>query len=154
MTTVTNRREITMNPLNMKSDKLKYKYKRVMLIDDNELDHFVNEQLLLSYRFTEKTLKCTSTYSALDFLGNLISLGDRAKKLCPEVIFVDINMPVLDGFQFLNIFKRTLEMHLPKIKLVILTTSLSLDDREKAYSIDEEIIFLNKPLSQEILDEI
>lgn len=139
---------------NMKKANKKFKHKHVMLIDDNELDNFINEKLMQIHHYSEKIYVHTSAISALEFLKNLTSMDDKWKELAPEMIYIDINMPILDGFQFIELFKKTFEGIIPMPQLVILTSSLYLEDKEKAEEISKDIVFLNKPLSQEVLEEL
>jgi len=131
-----------------------YKYKNVMLIDDVELDNFINEKLIKTYNFSKNIYVNTSTVSALEFLNNITGISGEFPQIYPEVIFIDINMPIVDGFQFIHSFRQTLEKQTKKPKLVILTSSVAETDREKTANISNEIIFLNKPLSKEMLDSL
>lgn len=126
-----------------------------MLIDDNELDNFINLKVIESANFARHTYTNTSGPSALEFLRNITVLENATQsKLFPDVIFIDINMPLMDGFQFLNnLIKRDGNV-IMQSKLVILTTSLNPDDRNKAARISDKIIFLNKPLTEKMLGQI
>jgi CheY-like chemotaxis protein len=138
----------------MKRKEPDYKYRNVMLIDDNDLDNFINVKTLEANHFAEKIYTNTSAQSAIEFLNNLVTLGQDFSNIFPEVILVDINMPMMDGFQFIEAFKQHAEKQLLKPKLVILTSSVYHEDRQKALSISPEIIFLNKPLTREMLTEV
>lgn len=138
----------------MKRKEPKYRYANVMLIDDNELDNFINEKTLEANHFAEKIYVNTSAHSALEFLNNLVTMGDDHAEAFPQVIFIDINMPMMDGFQFIENFKKGNEVKLRQPKLVILTSSVYHEDRQKAQSISEDILFLNKPLTKEMLDTL
>jgi CheY-like chemotaxis protein len=138
----------------MKNEEAKYRHKYVMLIDDVELDNFINEKLIRSYNFSENVYLNTSTTSALEFLNNLVLMGKDAQHIYPEVIFVDINMPVVDGFQFIHSFQKAIDKQINKPKLVVLTSSVAEKDREITSSISKEITFLNKPLAKEMLDKL
>lgn len=136
-------------------DKNKYKFNYALLIDDNELDNFINLKVIESANFARYTFTTTSGMSALEFIKN-ITIAEVAvkQKLFPEVIFIDINMPLMDGFQFLqNLIKHDGDI-IRQSKLVILTTSLNPDDRNKAAAISEHIKFLNKPLTENMLSQI
>jgi CheY-like chemotaxis protein len=122
-----------------------------MLIDDNDLDNFINIKTLEANFFAEKIYTNTSAQSAIEFLNNLVTLGQEFSNIFPEVIFVDINMPMMDGFQFIEAFKKHAETQLHRPKLVILTSSVYHEDRQKALSISPDILFLNKPLTREML---
>jgi CheY-like chemotaxis protein len=138
----------------MKVKEPKFRYANVMLIDDSELDNFINEKTLEATHFAKKVYIHTSAKSALEFLSNLVTMGSEYADVYPFVIFIDINMPMMDGFQFIEHFKKTTEKHLHKPKLVILTSSVYNEDKQKASEISNDIIFLNKPLTSAMLDSI
>lgn len=138
----------------MKVKEPKFRYANVMLIDDSELDNFINEKTLEAYHFAKKVYIHTSAKSALEFLSNLVTMGSEYADVYPFVIFIDINMPMMDGFQFIEHFKKTTEKYLHKPKLVILTSSVYNEDKQKASEISSDIVFLNKPLTSTMLDSI
>lgn len=138
----------------MKVKNPKFRYDNVMLIDDNELDNFINEKTLEANHFAAKIYVNTSAKSAMEFLNNVLTMGDEYLNVYPNVIFVDINMPIIDGFQFIEYFKNNFEQRMQKPKLVVLTSSVYHEDKHKAAEISKDIIFLNKPLTKVMLDEI
>ena len=119
-----------------------------MLIDDNEVDIFLNTTYLKKEipNCTIKTfMKPEVALSYLSSLGNASNLNDR---FCPEVILCDINMPQINGFQFLEAFKK-LDNYasLKNIKVYLLSSSVNaadikLSEREEACS-----GYINKPLT-------
>lgn len=132
----------------------KYKYANIMLIDDNELDNFINEKTLQTNLFAKRIFVNTSAKSAIEFLNNMVTMGEVSFSALPEVIFVDINMPIMDGFQFIEYFKKNLDGKLKNPKLVILTSSVYDQDKQKSDNISTDIVFLNKPLTKEMLKKI
>jgi CheY-like chemotaxis protein len=138
----------------MKIKEPKYTYHNVLLIDDNELDNFINEKILESNNFAEKIYINTSAKGAIEFLNNIITMGEEVAGKYPEVIFVDINMPIMDGFQFIEYFKKNQEESIHRPKIVILTSSVYHEDKQKANEISKDIIFLNKPLTKVMLEKI
>ncbi|MCE3225524.1 MAG: hypothetical protein K0S32_75 [Bacteroidetes bacterium] len=138
----------------MKIKEPKYKYNNVMLLDDNELDNFINEKILEANHFSKKIYVNTSAKSALEFLGNMLTMGETCTHVYPEVLFIDINMPIMDGFQFIENFKKNFEQKVKQPKLVILTSSVYHEDKQRAGEISKDIVFLNKPLTQAMLDKI
>lgn len=138
----------------MKRKEPNYKYNYTMLLDDNELDNFINQKIIEASNFSNKVYINTGSKSALEFLNNLEVSSTSSVDIFPEVIFIDINMPMIDGFQFIEIFKNTFPKRFNKIKIVILTSSISPVDRDKAQKISKNVVFFNKPLSPEALNQI
>jgi CheY-like chemotaxis protein len=133
---------------------MEYKFESVLLIDDNELDNYVNKKIIEANRFSKRVYVNTSAQSALEFIHNMNAIGKDAMQLYPEVIFIDINMPVIDGFQFIEFFQKTADKNLRKPKLVILTSSIAAEDKLLAMEVTEDVLFLNKPLTKEHLKQI
>jgi CheY-like chemotaxis protein len=136
------------------SQSEKFKNKAILLIDDNELDNFVNQRVIQNHRFSEHVYAVTSARSALEFINNLNQLGKGSSSLFPTVIFIDINMPEINGFEFIEYFEQKKSENLLAPKLVILTSSLNSQDKLLALEASENVAFFNKPLTPEKLDEI
>lgn len=138
----------------MKRKDPKYKYRYAMLIDDSELDNFINHKIIEANNFASKVYVNSGSISAMEFLCNLTISDTEALTIFPEIIFIDINMPMMNGFQFIENLKKRLPEKLRSLKLVILTSSDNPKDRQKAKELNEGIIFLNKPLTQDMLDQL
>lgn len=130
------------------------KYQSVLLIDDNDLDNFINQKVIESVNFAKDIYINTSGTSGLEFLRNITAVSCEGKSLFPEVIFVDINMPIMDGFQFINDMNKQFNEKLTQTKIVILTTSLNPADKVTAEKISKDIVFLFKPLTEAALGSI
>jgi CheY-like chemotaxis protein len=139
----------------MKTKAPKSKYKSIMLIDDNEIDNFINEKLIKAYYFAENVYVHTSTKSALEFLKNVeVTISAMPEELIPSHILLDINMPILDGFHFLDEFEKFAEPLKNRIKIVMLTTSLNPMDIEKSKNYKHVVKFLHKPLTESELSQL
>lgn len=138
----------------LKLKKPESKHCTAMLIDDNEMDNFINQKILEANSFAEKIYTNTNGLSALEFLKNLYVKRETLDEMLPDVIFVDLNMPLVNGFQFIEKFYEMPEEVVRKSKIVILTSSLNVNDREVAQRLNPEIVFLNKPLTSESLSSI
>lgn len=138
----------------MKRKDPKYKYNYAMLLDDNELDNFINQTTIAASHFASKVYVNSGSISALEFLTNLNISSTEASDIFPEIIFIDINMPMMNGFQFIDNLKKRLPQKLDSLKLVILTSSSDPNDRLRAEDMPENVIFLNKPLTQKMLDQL
>jgi CheY-like chemotaxis protein len=126
------------------------KYYSVMLIDDNEIDNLINQKMIESAAICQHILVHTGARSAIEFLRNVEKLSGAitdAKKLIPEIILLDIDMPLMDGFQFLDEFDRLSDIVKNDIKIVMLTSSMNPNDLSRAKKSKFVSKYLNKPLS-------
>jgi CheY-like chemotaxis protein len=130
------------------SETGKARYQSVMLIDDNSLDNFINKKLIETHGFSEKVIAYQEAGEALEFLRNC------SHTEWPEIIFLDINMPVMDGFQFLEFFEKLPEDLRRSIRIIMLSTSESFKDLNRANKNPFVRKFLNKPLTIQVLQAI
>lgn len=135
----------------IKQKKMSFKHKIAMLIDDNDLDNMINQKILEVNDFAEIIYVNSSSMSALEFLKNLTASGPITEHLLPDYIFVDLNMPIVDGVQFIDLFHKQHKSMLKKCKLVVLTSSINPNDKITVNNFDPKIPFINKPLTSEIL---
>jgi CheY-like chemotaxis protein len=130
------------------------KYTAAMLIDDNEIDNFISQKMIEECNFAEHIYINTNATSALEFLKNLERLDEKGKALFPDIIFLDLNMPIIDGYQFINEFEKLSKSLISKTKIIILTTSVSPEEVEKCKTYPRIVKFVNKPLSEQILNAL
>lgn len=126
------------------------RYSVVMLVDDNELDNFINKKLLENENFAGSVIVHQSAQSALDDLVKLESTPERL----PEIIFLDIMMPHMDGFGFLDELGKLSDKIKNHAKIIMLSTSESFKDLNRANQSRYVFKFLNKPLNKLVLDAI
>lgn len=119
-----------------------------MLIDDNEIDNLINQKMIEAASITENIYTHTGAKSAIEFLRNMEQL-DVAEKVLPDVIFLDIDMPLMDGFQFLDEFEKLNNTTKNKCKIVMLTSSINPQDFNRSKKYDNVKLYLNKPLSHD-----
>jgi CheY-like chemotaxis protein len=130
------------------------KYQNVMLIDDNEIDNLINQKMVEAAAITQNIFTHSGAKSAIEFLRNAEKLAKAATSLLPEVIFLDIDMPLMDGFQFLDQFDKLSAETKKYCKIVILTSSINPQDTNKSKSYPYVKKFLNKPLTQDALKSL
>jgi len=119
-----------------------------MLIDDNEIDNLINQKMIESASITEFIYIHTGAKSAIEFLRNMEKL-DLADKVLPDIIFLDIDMPLMDGFQFLDEFEKLNLSTKKKCKIVMLTSSINPQDFNRSKKYVNVKLYLNKPLTHE-----
>ncbi|MFL5729971.1 MAG: response regulator [Cytophagaceae bacterium] len=131
------------------------KYYAVMLVDDNEIDNLINQKMIEASNICEHIFIHSGAKSAIEFLKNIEKLAKGPVDLyLPEIIFLDIDMPLMDGFQFLDEFERLSESIKKQCKVVMLTSSLNPQDMNRAKKNQFVLKYINKPLTQENLKKL
>ncbi len=137
-------------PVQINEMESKTKYEFVMLIDDSGIDNFISRIKLQNSNFAKTINVNTNAESALNFLCK--TKDDNASDLIqPDFIFLDINMPLMNGFQFLEEFEKIDFAQRGKIKIVMLTSSSDPADVSRAMNFKSVYKYLVKPLSEEAL---
>lgn len=129
----------------------KKRYNAVMLIDDNEIDNLINQKMIEASNLAEHVFTHTGARGAIEFLKNIQQLSGS---FLPEIIFLDIDMPLMDGFQFLEEFEKLSDNVKNNCGVVMLTSSINPQDLNKAKKSAYVKKYINKPLSAEVLESL
>lgn len=121
----------------------------ILLVEDDNITNFINKRLISKLEVAEDIRVATNGAEAISFIRKRLSCNDS----CPELIFLDINMPVMDGFEFLQEFKRLQFEQKENVVIVVLTTSTNQNDIEKLKN-SGNTDFINKPLTKEKIQTI
>jgi CheY-like chemotaxis protein len=122
----------------------------IMLVDDNKDDNFFHERVIKKNNSADVVVIKQSGLAALDYLKNKIN-NDSPH---PDLIFLDINMPGLNGWEFLGEYDKLERELQSKIVIVMLTTSENPDDKDKALALKVLADFRIKPITRNMLNEI
>jgi CheY-like chemotaxis protein len=122
----------------------------VMLVDDNDTDNFISKRIIEINKFAKRVEIKNSGKSALQYLEE----NQNKPENLPDLIFLDINMPIVDGFVFLFEFEMFPDELKKKCKIVILSSSDNKRDIEKIVDNEYVIKFITKPLTDNALNEL
>lgn len=117
-----------------------------MLIDDNKIDNFFHERAIKKHNANIKVVVYLSAEEAL------AAIKENKSDEVPEVIFLDINMPGMNGWEFLDEYFSLNENQRKSIVITMLSTSENPDDMKTAE--ERGVSFSSKPLTAEILNEL
>ncbi|MBU2995865.1 response regulator [Cellulophaga baltica] len=126
-------------------------FNSIMLIDDSEIDNFIHKSVLEKFNITDTIITAKSGFDGIEKLKNLIN--DEAKKF-PEIIFLDLCMPHMDGFGFLQEYMKFPEDIKASCSVYILSSSINPDDIKRAKKCPAVNRHLTKPLNKTLVDDI
>lgn len=129
---------------------MKHPLNCILLVDDNPDDNLFHERVIRKTGCTKNIVAKQSGKAALEYLR---SKADHPEAH-PDLIFLDINMPGMNGWEFLDAYNLLDDPLKSRVVVVMLTTSVNPDDREKANTILSISSFQTKPLTVKILLEI
>ena len=129
---------------------MQQKLRSILLIDDDEVANYINETIINRVDCCENVVSVQSGQAALDYLTSQVE-GAYPQ---PDLIFLDINMPGMNGWEFLEHYHKLKKSQQGKVIVVMLTSSVNPDDVEKARSIQEINEFKTKPMTEAMLQEI
>jgi CheY-like chemotaxis protein len=119
----------------------------VMLIDDNEHDNYFHERIIRMAHAAEQIVCMESATDALRYLR-------EKQQPHPDLIFLDINMPGMNGWEFLEEYDKLSRELQSKVVVIMLTTSENPDDRVRAQKTQALTDYKTKPLTPLMLTEI
>jgi CheY-like chemotaxis protein len=122
----------------------------IMLIDDNPHDNFFHEREIRKTNPEGIVIVKNSGKEALDYLRS----KDKETDVKPDLIFLDINMPGMNGWEFLKEYRLLDEGTKNGAIVIMLTTSSNADDKAKAKTYDLVFDYITKPLTKEIMEDI
>ena len=127
------------------------KLRNVLLIDDDPTTSFLQKKVIQSFGFSEKVEIANDGEEALQLLGKYIHAENE--DMIPQLIFVDIDMPFMDGFQFLEAYQKLYFREKDSVVVAVLTSSISPQDMKRAKEFSVEA-YLVKPLTKEKMIEL
>ncbi len=136
----------------IKLELKKQKTPKVMLVDDSDTDLFINETMIKYAQFSDNIVSFTSSTKALEYMREFASDPDSME--IPDVIFLDINMPLMNGFEFIREYQSLPPNIKDRCNIVLLSSTFNANDIQRGSDSKEVVGLIAKPLTLEILNEI
>jgi CheY-like chemotaxis protein len=122
-----------------------------LLIDDDETTNFLNQALLRRMAVTDNVLVAGNGQEALELLHT--HCASFASPTCPALILLDMKMPLMNGFEFLQVYTQRPPTENPAVIIIMLTTSLNLKDVEQMQGLPIAG-YLTKPLTRDKINQL
>lgn len=124
----------------------------ILIIDDDDVSNFIYKRVIEANAVAKNITTLTRGRDALEYLEKII---ENEPDNFPEIIFLDINMPVMNGWQFLETYREQLHSRIQKnVLLCMISSSVYQEDITKAYSYPEVSEYISKPLTSQILNDL
>lgn len=132
------------------STELQPKFETIMIIDDNTIDLYISSRLIIKNCFGKKVLEYSDAKEALKYLQDN---QDNIAGL-PQVIFVDIYMPLMSGFEFMEAYDELSAVLKNNCRTYIISSTIDDADILRARRDKNVVSFQVKPINKEFLDRI
>ncbi len=129
------------------------KISRVLLVDDDDATNFINKKVIEQAGIVDEVDIKLNGKEAIDYVNHLVEVK-KLEQPDPMLILLDLNMPLMDGWEFLQEYNKLVEDKKLNVIIIVLTTSSNPDDRTKAKGYNQISAFIQKPLTVEALIEI
>jgi len=127
-----------------------HKFKSVLLVDDDDATNFLHSFYFEEWGYADKIYTALNGQEALDFLNTNEEFNNNE----PSLILLDVNMPVMNGFEFMKAYEHLDPSKKATYVVVMLTSSLHPNDQAKANDLPDLKSYLNKPLEKDQLDKM
>ncbi|REH01161.1 response regulator [Flavobacterium aquicola] len=118
----------------------------IMCIDDDPITLMLFKKVVQKAAFAKEIIYAYNGQEAITFIDNI-----QTEDTKPQLLFLDLNMPVMGGWEFLDLFNNSNYYHLNNTKVIILTSTIDPEDIKKSKTYPNVIEFLSKPISVEML---
>jgi CheY-like chemotaxis protein len=131
-------------------EKLEPKFERVMIIDDNVIDLYITKRLVIKNNFGNKVLEFAAADEALQYLKD----HQEEQSMLPQIIFLDIYMPVMSGFEFMEAYDKLPASLKTNCMIYIISSTIDENDITRSNKDKNITAFQVKPITKEFLSSI
>jgi CheY-like chemotaxis protein len=124
---------------------------RILCIDDDPITLMLCKKVIVKTMFSNEIITAQNGEKALKYFDDLQDIDLSTIEL-PKLIFLDLNMPVMGGWEFLDAFNAPYYHKFHDIKVVVLTSTIDPEDLEKSQTYPMVLDFLSKPITVSMLE--
>ena len=129
---------------------------KILCIDDDPITLMLCKKVISKAEFSNEIDTALNGDDALKYLDEIIlKKQDEPNTELPQLIFLDLNMPIMNGWEFLDVFSQeNYKSIFTDTKVIVLSSTIDPNDIEKSKTYSMVIDFLSKPITKEILEFI
>lgn len=122
----------------------------ILCIDDDPITLMLCKKVITKAGFSNEIITAKNGEDALEYFDSIIEKKDNSK--LPQLIFLDLNMPVMDGWEFLDNFNSEKYSEVNSTKIIVLSSTIDPEDLQKSKKYPMVIDFLSKPITVNMLN--
>lgn len=123
----------------------------ILFVDDDPITLMLCKKVISKAAFSNQIITAQNGEEAINLFRNLM---DDSEKTVPELIFLDLNMPIMGGWEFLEEFNKSTFKQFHNIKVIVLSSTIDPEDLEKIKEFPMVMDFLPKPISLSMLNKV
>jgi CheY-like chemotaxis protein len=129
--------------------------KTILCVDDDPITLMLCKKVIKKAEFSEDVMFANNGLEAYELFQSLVSKKQNEEEIeLPQLIFLDLNMPVMNGWEFLDLFNDKISSEYMQTKVIILSSTIDPADYNKAKQYDVVSHFLSKPITVEMLENL
>lgn len=128
-------------------------HNKILCVDDDPITLMLCKKVIAKANFSDDIESAKDGVEALQFFNSVID-DDKKSENYPKLVFLDLNMPIMDGWEFLDEFSKNLRASFPMTKIIVLSSSVDPKDINKSKNYPMVLDFLPKPITVEMLNNI
>jgi CheY-like chemotaxis protein len=126
---------------------------QILCVDDDPITLMLCKKVIIKSSFSNEIITSQNGEEALSYFNTIKHINNKNKPIPqPQLIFLDLNMPVMGGWEFLDHFNSQEFAEFSTIKVVVLSSTIDPEDLEKSKQYPMVVDFLSKPISQSMLE--
>lgn len=122
----------------------------VCVIDDDRIYRFTIERYLKMHKLSDQVIEFSEAEDALNFLEANV----KNKSVLPDIIFLDVNMPIIDGWKFMSKYQGFSAKLIKPVQIYMFSSSIDSRDKDRARDFPEILDFIVKPISEQKIKEL
>lgn len=131
-------------------------FEKILCVDDDPITLMLYKKVIANANFSKEIDSAQNGEQALLYFENLKTEIEQNKDTeIPKLIFLDLNMPVLNGWEFLDLFTiKEYSSIFPETKIIVMSSTIDPLDIEKSKTYPMVVNFLSKPITKEMLNNL